>query len=72
MELVSVVGNAMVITACSSLYIGLCFYIDGMVTDFRNRINSVHDHAVACPETRSAHAWPVYVKEFHFHIEIIE
>lgn len=57
------------VTACGSLYIGLCLYVDGMVADFRSRIDAIHCHVW---EERITDAWLVYVKEFQFHIEIIE
>lgn len=73
-ELISVVGCAIAITACTSLYTGLCFYIDGMVTDFRNRIDTIYCYSVTRQKniTGSINAWLVYVEEFQFHIEIVE
>lgn len=72
MELVSVIGNATIITTSGSLFIGLCLYIGGMVTDVEKRISSIAQKSTD-QTTRADHnkMWSIYVNELRFHNEII-
>lgn len=57
------------ITSLSS-YIGVIFYINGMVNDMKMRFNSNDDEN--SPRNQSTDKLPVYIDQIKFHNEIIK
>lgn len=52
-----------------SLYVGLCSYINAMVADMRVHMSQSAFGSVKRPQ--NVNFWPIYIKEVHFHIQII-
>lgn len=63
-----------ILTVKESIYIGPCLYITAMVKDFKTQIDSIDfiSSAEARRQMGACVIKAVYVKEIHFHIEIIE
>lgn len=57
------------ITATGSIYFGMFCYINGMVEDVRHRL--IPSGATGAHQfLDQTKAWPIYVREFEFHVEI--
>lgn len=72
--MVFVVANFFSLNLTATIYVGMFFYINGMVGDLKTRLASINEdsaagrtHLVLQPDA----IWSIYVQEIEFHIEII-
>lgn len=68
--LISISSCLIVFTAVASLYVGLCLYISGMVTDMRTQL--ISSTFVLDGNVHQTNQRRIYAEEIAFHIEIIE
>lgn len=65
-EAIAISASFVVVVISMSVYFGCFCYINGMTKDARNRLGSTK----AAESRDQVSAWPLYVREIEFHIEI--
>lgn len=58
------------VLVAGSIFIGMFLYITGMVSDMKMRIATIDDDLAS--QQKNRHFWLLHVREFRFHVEIIE
>lgn len=78
-QAIACTSDFVVIILNASLFVGICFYINAMVTDMQMRTMPMKKKpnnrgwTLEPPESLSQKdAWSIYVEEIEFHNEIIE
>lgn len=65
----------LILTASASLYVGMCFYIHGMVTDMKIQmidINLLVKRDELNDNLHQLNVWWLFVREIRFHYEILQ